>query len=53
MSLDYEINIYVELKCHVMGTQMSSSSEDMSEVEAVSRGLDDSDRVRQTRNDRI
>ena len=41
-SLDYEIGIYVELRCHVMGTQMSSNSADMSEVEAVSRGLDDS-----------
>ena len=30
---------------HVVGTQMSLSLEDMSEVESVSRGLDDSDRV--------
>ena len=44
-SLDYEIGIYVELRRHVVGTQMSLSLEDMSEVESVSRGLDDSDRV--------
>lgn len=52
-SLEYEIGIYVELRRHVLGTQISSSSEDMSEVEAASRGLDNSDRVPQTHNDSI
>ena len=39
-SLDYEIGIYVEIRRHVVGTQMSSSLKGMLEVEAVSRGLD-------------